>query len=198
MRIGFCGTHRTGKTTLAKLLAAELGCPAVLSGTSAIVAKYGFDMTYASRINTGGLKMQQEILDKLIDDAEAAGRHFVADRTPLDAAAYLLADATAARGSNAQWEEAIRQAHQAVIATNRQYDAVIFVPPAIKFEPMDGKPPMNPLYQVHHSLIVLGLHTDINVPTMCIEPQNTTVEGRMADIRGFLEMLGHENAREAA
>jgi hypothetical protein len=199
MRIGFCGSHRTGKTTLAKLLAAEIGATPVLSGTSAIVAKYGFDMGYNNRVCYGiGLPMQQEILDALIENAGNAGRHFVADRTPLDAAAYLLADATADRGDQATWEEAMRQIKQAIIATEGQYDAVIFVPPAIKFEPMDGKPPMNGLYQRHHSQICRGLVADINIPTMSIEPHNTTIEGRMEDIRRFLDILTHENLREAA
>jgi hypothetical protein len=200
MRIGFCGAHRTGKTTLAKRVAELLGYPTVLSGTSAIVAQYGFDMATDNRINVAGLVMQQEIIDTLADAAqaarEAAPGSFVADRTPIDAAAYLLADATADRGEQRIWEDALAQVKQAVILTEGQYDAVIFVPPAIKFEPMDGKPPENALYQAHHSAIVRGLVADLNVPTMCIERHNTTVEGRAVDVLTFLNMLANENLRE--
>jgi hypothetical protein len=193
MRIGFCGAHRTGKTTLACELANRLKVPTVLSGTSAIVAKHGFDMGRDNRITHLGLPMQQEIQDKLIDDVESSGPNIVADRTPIDAAAYLLADATADRGDEHDWEEAMQMVGQALMATNGLFDAVIFVPPAIEFEPMDGKPPMNGLYQAHHSAIVRGLHADLLIPTMAIEVENQTVEGRVEACERFiygLERLG--------
>ena len=108
MRIGFTGAHRTGKSTLAEFVHKVWGVPWVQSPASQIVKEFGFDMGRDNRLsfstrplpNKTGAEMQQEIYDTLIKRLEQATEFegYVSDRTPIDVAAYMMADATAYAG----------------------------------------------------------------------------------------------------
>lgn len=150
MRIGFVGAHRTGKTTLAKAIAEELDLQPILSGTSAIVAEHGFNMGADNRFfHERGYAMQEAIVQALYDGQ--VGDRFVADRTPIDAAAYLLADAIAPAGGRS--EEAISYVETATRETFKRFDLLVLVPPAIQFEARPDKPPLNATYQLHHHML---------------------------------------------
>jgi nicotinamide riboside kinase len=156
MRIGFCGAHRTGKTTLAIAVAEKLKLDTTLSGTSAIVKQFGFNMALDNRLEvSNGLAMQQAILDALLEGQ--VGDNFVADRTPIDCAAYLLADATASVGNAELHEEVMTYVESATRETFKRFDLLVLVPPALPFEAIDGKPPYNLAYQMHHHLLCRSL-----------------------------------------
>jgi nicotinamide riboside kinase len=159
MRIGFCGAHRTGKTTLAKAVAQRLGIETVLSGTSAIVAEHGFNMALDNRLEvSNGIPMQQAILDALLEGQ--VGDNFVADRSPIDCAAYLLADATASAGDRGAQEKAMVYVESATREAFKRFDLLVLVPPALGFVSEDGKPPYNLAYQMHHHLLCRSLLLD--------------------------------------
>ncbi len=161
MRIGFVGAHRTGKTTLARAVAEALGLEVAESQVSAIARNYGFLMDNDRRDRPEFFEMQKHILRHL--ESNVRGRDaFVADRTPLDAAAYLIADVQANTGSEQWQDEVLQYVDSAVRMTEDLFDVVILVPPAIDFDPMDGKPGANLAYQEHHHLICRGLHADLD------------------------------------
>lgn len=156
MRIGMCGAHRTGKTTLAKALAEKLDLTPTLSGTSAIVKAHDFNMGASNRLEHPlGMMMQRAILDALLEGE--VGDKFVADRTPIDCAAYLLADATAGAGDTYLHEEVMTYVESAARETFKRFDLLVLVPPALPFEEIDGKPPFNLAYQMHHHLLCRSL-----------------------------------------
>lgn len=190
MRIGFCGAHRTGKTTLARAVSRVYGLTLLTSSASAVAAKHDFDMAHHNRLDTG-IPMQVEQLDTMIEAFRANPRGYVCDRTPLDAAAYLLADATASAGTPIARETAVRYVEKAMRLTAANFDLVILVPPAITFEPMDGKPPMNEAYQEHHHLLVRGMLCDdeVAIPTGQIARDNIDRANRIAAALDFCDPI---------
>lgn len=169
MRIGMCGAHRSGKTTLAAYASKKYSLPMVQSPASAIIKEFGFDMARDNRLmfensslisNNTGVSMQWSIYLSLVRQLEEAGSNFVADRTPIDVAAYMLADATAYAGEEWSQYEAVRMVEKAIVDTQRLFDAVILVPPGIQFVVEDGKPPINAAYQEHHHMICRGILLD--------------------------------------
>lgn len=163
MRIGLCGAHRTGKSTLAEQVSQQLGLKRVASPVSAVAREYGFDMDNDRRDSPHFLRMQKHIL-VAIAQAVQNEASFVSDRTPIDAAAYLLADVQANTG-DAEFQQAVLEYQaKALAATENLFDAVILVPPGIPFDSMDGKPGANLAYQEHHHLICAGLLTELTIP----------------------------------
>lgn len=146
MRIGFCGAHRTGKSTLAEAVADKLGLE-LLPNPNTAVAR-GVDMATVNRIeDREGFDLQRAIMRGMLE--RLVGDNHVADRTPIDAAAYLFADATAGVGLDWQHEEALQYMDQAVRETFQRFDLIVLVPPAIAVEPHPEKPPVNAAYQAH-------------------------------------------------
>lgn len=188
MRIGFTGAHRTGKTTLARAVARCYQLPLLSLRVSGIVADHGFDMAVDNRLDTGVI-MQAAQLTDMIEAIEANPAGFVSDRTPLDAAAYFMADATAGAGSEMSRETAVQYVERCMALTAKHFDVVILVPPAITFEPLDGKPPMNEAYQEHLHLLIRGMLFDdeIAIPTGQIMRTNTD---RFDRIRSALDFVG--------
>lgn len=90
MRIGFCGAQRTGKTTLARAVAEQLGLPYVATNTSEILEKYGYNARRQYNISDR-LAAQTMVLMGLRDIWEQTPVG-VFDRTPLDVLAYMEAD----------------------------------------------------------------------------------------------------------
>lgn len=157
MRLGFCGSHRSGKSTLAKLTSKEYNIPFIPSPASAIAASHGFNMASDNRLDTG-MQMQWEIFDSVCAALETCS--YVTDRTPIDVAAYLLADATAGAGTLTSQEDAVLMVEKAIRETQRLFDVIILVPPVVNFVVEDGKPPMNPAYQEHHHFLCRGILFD--------------------------------------
>ncbi|MCG7348882.1 AAA family ATPase [Sphingomonas sp. ACRSK] len=193
MRIGFCGAHRTGKTTLARAIARIYHLPLLSSSASAVAARHSFDMAHHNRLDTG-IPMQVEQLDTMIEGFEERTEGFVSDRTPLDAAAYLLADATASAGTPLSRETTVTYVEKAMALTAKHFDIVILVPPAITFEPMDGKPPMNEAYQEHHHMLVRGMLFDdeVSIRSGQIQRTNTSRLDRISAVLEFCDPIARE------
>lgn len=199
MRIGICGSHRAGKTTLARLISAEYNLPLIASPASAIAAKYGFDMSRDNRLDAH-MVMQQEIYNNVCAGLQAGS--FVADRTPIDVAAYTMADATAGAGTYEVQQHAVLMMESALVETSRLFDIVLLIPPAINFIIEDGKPPMNPAYQEHHHLLCRGmlLDDDLNVYWDELARDCTGLTQRMDWVRASVANagIGDFNVRVAA
>ncbi|SFJ49303.1 AAA domain-containing protein [Sphingomonas sp. NFR04] len=198
-RIGFAGAHRVGKTTLARAIAKLFDVPFLSSSAGVVAEIHGFDMERHNRLNTGTV-MQGRIMDAMVGQIEASAAlskahggpvSYVCDRTPIDAAAYYLADASAAAGSPRVRDDCVQYVESAISLTAQHFDLVILVPPAITFEPMDGKPPMNAAYQEHIHFLVRGMLFDESLADMAprigtILRENTDRADRIATAADFV------------
>ena len=89
--IGLCGSHRTGKTTLAKEVSCKTGLKFIQTSTSEVFAQNGLDpsepMDFSTRI-----WIQNKVVSAAEEVWKGAGERFITDRTPIDMMAYTLAD----------------------------------------------------------------------------------------------------------
>lgn len=200
MRLGFTGAHRTGKSTLAQIIATDERLTMVKSPAGEIVKSFGFDMATDNRLvyeafdeKTGDVKfgtdMQWAIYDTLVESLKEAAEHggYVSDRTPIDVAAYLMADATAYAGEPGDQAATVRMVEQAIRDTQALFDIVILVPPAIDFVAEAGKPPMNQAYQEHHHMLCRGILFDEDLDLYWDEIRRDTfsLSARMEFVRGM-------------
>jgi nicotinamide riboside kinase len=195
MRIGICGAHRVGKSTLAAAIGGALDIRPLPNPNTAV--RLGFDMKNGNRLNDeDGMILQIEILDGM--NGRFVGDNYVTDRTPLDAAAYLIADATANAGDEVNRTIAAEYVRQAMGLTEDRFDIVILVPPAIDVAPVDGKPPVNAAYQAHIHLLISGMLAELDLPTLRIEVGTTDHDERVRDVLAFVDLVRGENAYELA
>ncbi|MDA8171584.1 MAG: AAA family ATPase [Nitrospiraceae bacterium] len=186
MRIGLCGSHRTGKTTLAAAISRRAGMPFVQTVTSDVFRQFGLDpakpLPFEKRL---------WIQDKVLEAAEAIWRQtsggFVTDRTPVDMMAYTLADIQGATEADFGRLEAYLD--RCFESANRFFDALVVVQPGIKLVHEEGKAALNRAYMEHLNYLVLGLASDrrLKARTICLGHGATGIEER---VRTVLEALG--------
>lgn len=155
--LGLSGAHRTGKTTVAKRLQTEKGCPFVTSSASAVAKELGI-VADAQLPPEDRRRLQERILEKAVEAYENEGGNglFVTDRTPLDFAAYALADwGMAADAEHEAW--IIDYVDRCMDATSRYFFMVGVIQPGILYVKDEGKPEPNDLYQEVVNTNVIGL-----------------------------------------
>jgi hypothetical protein len=160
MLIGLCGAHRTGKSTLAGEFARRnKQFTFAATSVSAIMAAHGMDPAKDYPI-AERIVMQNVILTELDAFWARFGESTIFDRTPLDTAAYLLADV--------QRENVEREFHDAICAyverafaiTNRRFSMLVQLPPVLPLVEAEGKAPATPAYVEHIHQLISGLRCD--------------------------------------
>jgi hypothetical protein len=160
MIVGLTGAHRSGKTTLGtEFVKRNKQFTFAATSVSAIMKHYGFDpqlnYSFADRI-----RIQELILDEL----DAFYGHFpdktIFDRTPLDAAAYLLADIQRQGVSIEDQERVVAYLERCFDITNRRFTMLLFIPSVIKPVEDADKAPATPGYIEHISALINGLKAD--------------------------------------
>lgn len=164
------GAHASGKTTLATALAERTRTPFFPSKSSAIHAAHGVmggdDIPFGQRC-----KVQLAIYTAFCDDFIVAldgNQGGVFDRTPIDFAAYLLADV---RRSMRQDEIALVERYVAgcidqLVSVAIPSGAKIFMVerlPQIEDRGL-GKPPANPAYARLIETLITGILIDHSIP----------------------------------
>ncbi|WP_276122634.1 AAA family ATPase [Pararhizobium qamdonense] len=204
MLYGVCGTHRSGKTTAAKLLAEQLGIE-FLDSSFDVAKKFGYNPVGDLSL-TDRLAMQILVLEDHIEKLKAAPRPLVTDRTPLDYFAYTLAQF--GMMSHQQTEPRILEAAHAFAQkcleeTKTYYDMVFVLDPLTVYTPDPSKatPVANPAFQLHiHALIhgaVSQIHREINYAMVPVMPLQDRVDfiaqqivERMNDIDDLRQVEG--------
>jgi len=157
VKLGLCGAHRTGKTTLAAEFAKQQNVAFVRTTTSEVFAQHNLDpakpMDFATR-----LWIQHKVLDAAEAIWQAQTSDFVTDRTPLDMLAYTLADV---KGDTVvDMDELDQYMLRCFESTERFFDRLVLIQPGIPlvFEP--GKAALNEAYIEALNTIITGLMYD--------------------------------------
>ncbi len=193
MNIGLCGSHRTGKTTLAEAISRKTGMPFVRTGTSEVFRKYGMDpsgpMDFRKR-----LWIQHEILDTAEKIWIAEQEQFITDRTPLDMMAYTLADIQGATEVNLKELEGYLA--RCIDVTNKFFQILILVQPGIPLMHEEGKAALNEGYLEHLNYLILGLCSDdrIKGAFVYLRRDITSLEERVNTILCELDRVGKKTA----
>lgn len=183
--IGVVGSHRTGKTTLARKYAEKWNIPFVETKVSAIFKELGVDPSKLNDINER-IGIQFEILkrtNELYSSANVLGG-FVSDRTPLDMLAYTLADIGNGLLPQETEDLVARYAYECISSTNKYFSTILLVQPGIPLVAEEGKAAMSPAYIEHLNTIMLGLVVDERVTTA-----HYYIPRRMTDLSERLQAL---------
>lgn len=164
MRIGFCGAHRVGKTTLAKRVADELGYTFIDGSCTGVFEKLGLAANQPLNFKER-LSVQIEIFDRYLDNVSGA-TNFVTDRTPFDYFGYTMAELNtmAVSGENAHIvEQAVETYFGACgIALNKTIDLMFLVSPGIPIVNVEGKGIISKPYIDHVGYLIEAIAHDVD------------------------------------
>lgn len=164
-KLGLAGAHRTGKTTLARAFAERTDCNFVTISMTEILASEGLEPKDIKDPDTR-LRVQRKAVERCDRVFGAQRSDFISDRTPLDVAAYTMADAVQGFYTTpAQQAEVVRMMYQCIDITNTYFNGIVFVRPTpeISYVEEPGKPLSDIAYQKHHDMLVLAhLSEEVN------------------------------------
>lgn len=158
MLYGLTGSHRSGKTSLARAVAEELDIEFYETSISKTAKEFGYDAVSDLTL-TERLHLQTLLLDNHIKEISKRGRPLITDRTPLDFCGYLACEFTMNNGRLVTPETlnlAVTFMEKCLQATKDYYDFIFYLAPLSDYVVEDGKPTANPVYQMNHALTVMG------------------------------------------
>ena len=156
--LGLAGAHRTGKTTVGERVAKDLDVPFVASSGSQVAKDMGLKVDVGMPI-LDRLAFQERVLEVFEERYAEHNGLFVTDRTPLDFAAYLIADWTS--GKDAEIDQRVRAyIDECYAVTNRYFLHLSVIQPGIPYHSEPGKPAFNTSYQETLNTLILGLAWD--------------------------------------
>lgn len=176
--LGLTGPHRTGKTTLAREYAKMAGIPFVQTSTSAVFESLGCDPKAEYSIEKR-LMIQNVVLsalEKQYRKARDLSPVFIADRTPIDAAAYMLSEVHRTAIQSQEISAQVLQYVERCLKSAMQHFAVIVqVQPGIKIVDQADKGVACAANLEHLNSLHLGLLVDErNSVRRFIIPRGTT------------------------
>lgn len=155
--IGLCGAHRVGKTTLAQAVSHATHLPFLQTHTSEVFKKHGLDPAKPMPFKTR-LSIQQEVLSAAVEVWGQSQSRFISDRTPLDMAAYTLADIQGT--TQVDSDMLAHYLDDCVQKTNQFFSMLIIIPPGIPLVNEPGKAALHNGYIEHLHTLVVGLCHD--------------------------------------
>lgn len=155
--LGICGSHRTGKTTLARTMAETSGLFFLESKVSDTFRRMRVDpradLPFEDR-----LYVQYQILydmERLYFEAPTS--HFITDRTPIDVYSYLLADVQRTTLDPVQEGDLERFWAETCRIVNKHFELVMVIQPGIDLIEAEGKAPATTGYVEHVNAVIIGL-----------------------------------------
>jgi len=191
--IGLTGANGTGKSTLAKAFAQAHGVPFMATSASDVFRCMGLDpkAEYPMEMR---LVIQEMILGAFelqYAAAEKLSRFWIADRTPIDLASYLLADVqrSGLLENPKQAEMVNNYVRRCFDVASRHFSIIILVQPGIEVPLLrEGKAPSCPAYMEHLNALQLGLLCDDRNMTrrFSIPRRVTALEDRLSAVNNVV------------
>jgi len=185
MTIGLCGSHRTGKTTLAEEISQRTGIPFVKTSTSEVFREHGLDPSRSMEIGRR-LWIQHKILDAAERAWNSGHRQFITDRTPLDMAAYTLADIQGS--TEVDFGELEGYLERCIGVTNAFFKMLVLVQPGIPLVYETGKAALNEGYLEHLNFLILGLCNDDRIKSTFLYLHRDVID-KEARVKKVVEVL---------
>lgn len=158
--LGLNGAHRTGKSTLAREYAKRNNILFVETSASEVFKQLGLDPRKSYEVDQR-LMIQEAVLTTLTKqykEARKKDRLFIADRTPIDMASYMMSDVTGGSvPSDAMAKLINRYVERCLEVTMEHFAVVVLVQPGIPIVDAPGKAAPCPAYMEHLNLIQRGL-----------------------------------------
>lgn len=153
--IGLSGAHRTGKSSLAKLFSEKYEIPYVETQVSKIIKSLGFSSNVNYDMATR-IDIQTEVLKETVKLWDIQTTEFITDRTPIDMAGYMIANATQGDLTiefDGKFQQYINECKE---ITNKFFGKIIVIPPAIPIVESDGKANTTKTYIEHIGCVISG------------------------------------------
>jgi len=157
MNIGICGSHRTGKTTLAAAIAKKKQIKFVKTNTSGVFAEHGLDPSQPLDFKTR-LSIQHHVIEAAIKIWQTETQPFITDRTPIDFMAYTLAEIQG--DTEVDYPQLETYLNQCFKVCKQYFNKLIIVQPAIPLVYETGKAALNRAYMEHLNSLTQGLCAD--------------------------------------
>lgn len=161
MIVGLTGSHRVGKSTLARMYAEKHKLDFLETSASAIFREMGFDPAITYDFDTR-LTIQEEILRQFDKQyaSHSGSNAAITDRTPLDMLAYTLGDVSGETLNEANEVRLCNYVQDCFTSLNKWFSVLLVVQPGIALIPADGKASLSVGYIEHLNSIILGLCVD--------------------------------------
>ena len=135
MSIGLTGSHRTGKTTLAKAFGEKFEMHVCLTSASHVFQTLGYSPQEDYPIDIR-LDIQEAILKDFArqykEASDVSNRTFITDRTPIDLMAYTLADISRHALSEELENRLARYVQGCLNLCNKYFSTLIVIQPGIE------------------------------------------------------------------
>jgi predicted ATPase len=152
---GLSGAHRSGKSTLAREVAARIGIHNHDGSATMMLRERGIDMV-AITDPFERLQAQNTLLDLYLEKLKTAPRPAITDRTPLDMAAYMMAE-MGMHSDPALGNEVWKYVERCVFETEKHFDTVFLISPLPFYVVEPNKPKPNKAYQMHFHFLLRGI-----------------------------------------
>jgi hypothetical protein len=182
MSFGFAGCHRSGKTTLAKLVAEDLKMNYFDASTTRVMREAGInavgDVPIEQRMDA-----QEFLLKRFLQNLTLAPRPIITDRTPLDMIGYMLSEVTMHNTSPELGKRINNYVNTCLTATLNYFDTIIVIGPLAHYAADPTKPPPNLAYQRNVQFLIEGAAAQVEA-CMYIERLEETDLAKRRDYSG--------------
>jgi molybdopterin-guanine dinucleotide biosynthesis protein len=158
MLFGITGAAGTGKTTLAKRVAEDLGITYLSGSITEIAKRHGFDSVAPMSLQDR-IRLQFKLLEDHVSMVAKAERPLIVDRTPIDLVGYMLAEIDMHSHMRLTSEEIVaieEYVDLCLETTAKLYDYIFILGQLDHYEVKESRPADNRAYQTHTQLIMQG------------------------------------------
>ncbi|MGV2866402.1 AAA family ATPase [Achromobacter sp. AGC39] len=203
MSFGLCGTHGTGKTTLARLYSERTGLPFVESRVSQVFKDMGLDSGAGHHPLSVRVSAQERLLAHHNALYQAApGGAFITDRTPLDFMAYMLSDVRAEELTPELDERIKRYLDSCYVSLNRHFSCVVLLQavPEVVPEAREGRGALSHTFRAQIEQLCRGLSMDTRVlcKSYSIPIERVALESRVEALMAVAQIVRRQHQELAA
>lgn len=190
LRIGISGVHRTGKTTLARELAKQLGLPFIPVDASGYFKELGLDPK--DDMSCADLMLVQRNILEGSREKWGVTTGFVSDRTSIDFAVYAVTNGRSCEGAYKYKWECVR-------ALNEYFDLVVIVSPdpnfpiAVDNTKLHGHLEWSKRQVLHDNFTSYAEGCLVETPICYIPPEVSDLNQRVELVTTHLQTLSQGN-----